>query len=122
MSHQFDRQARAPAAYGRGVRTSLLSAGSLVAGYAVASSSGVRPLGGAVLAAGGALCAREWSRQSGRGTAAALLITYLGAFGASHPLAKQIGAWPSVLTVAAATGLAAHLASDRRSSRVLARR
>jgi hypothetical protein len=104
------------------VRTSLLSAGSLVAGYAVAASSGVRPLGGAVLAVGGALCARAWSQQSGTGTAAALLTTYVVAFGASHPLAKQVGAWPSVLTVAAATGLAAHLVSDRRDRRVLARR
>ena len=100
------------------MRTSLLSAGSLVAGYAVASST-TRPLGGAVLAAGGALCAREWSRQSGRGTAAALVATYLGAFGASHPLAKQVGAWPSVLGVAAATGIAAHLASDRGQRRSL---
>ena len=103
------------------MRTSLLSAGSLVAGYAVAASSGVRPLGGAVLAVGGAVCAREWSRTSGRGTAAALLTVYLAAFGASHPLAKQLGAWPSVLTVAAATGLTAHLVSDRRRSRALVR-
>ena len=101
------------------MRTSLLSAGSLVAGYAVAASSGVRPLGGAVLAVGGAVCAREWCRTSGRGTAAALLTTYVVAFGASHPLAKQVGAWPSVLVVAAATGLAAHVASDRRRSRAL---
>ncbi len=101
------------------MRTSLLSAGSLVAGYAVAASSGVRPLGGAVLAVGGAVCTREWSRASGRGTAVALLTTYVAAFGASHPLAKQIGAWPSVLTVAAITGAAAHLASDARRRRAL---
>lgn len=97
--------------------TSLLSAGSLVAGYAVAAATGVRPLGGVVLAAGGALCAREWARTSGRGTSAALLTTYVVAFGASHPLAEQVGAWPSVLTVAAVTGVAAHLASDRRATR-----
>ena len=36
-----------------------------------------------------------------------LLGTYLAAFGVSHPLAKQIGAWPSVLAVAAVTGAAA---------------
>ena len=101
------------------MRTSLLSAGSLVAGYAVAASTGVRPLGGAVLAVGGALCTREWSRRSGTGTAAALLTTYVVAFGASHPLAKQVGAWPSVLTVAAVTGLAAHVANDSRRSRAL---
>lgn len=98
------------------VPTSVLAAGSLVAGYTVAAASGVRPLGGVVLAVGGGLCAREWSRASGRGTAAALLTTYVVAFGASHPLAKQLGAWPSVLTVAAVAGLAAHLASDRRTT------
>lgn len=97
--------------------TSLLSAGSLLAGYAVAASTGNRPLGGVVLAVGGAVCTREWARDSGRGTAAALLTTYLVAFGASHPLAKVVGAWPSVVTVAAVTGLAAHLASDRRPAR-----
>jgi hypothetical protein len=95
------------------VPTSLLSAGSLVAGYAVAAGTGSRPLGGLVLAAGGAVCTREWARQSGNGTAAALLTTFVAAFGLSHPLAKQIGAWPSVLTVAAVTALVAHLASDR---------
>lgn len=95
------------------VPTSLLSAGSLVAGYATAVGTGSRPLGGLVLAAGGAVCTREWSRQSGTGTAAALLTTFVAAFGVSHPLAKAVGAWPSVLTVAAATALAAHLASDR---------
>ena len=37
-----------------------------------------------------------------------------GAFVLSHVLAPQIGAWPSVLAVATATGLAAALLSDRR--------
>lgn len=95
------------------MRTSLVAAGSLVAGYAVAASTGVRPLGGVVLAAGAAVCTREWSRTSGAGTAAGLLTVFVGAFAASHALAKPLGAWPSVLTVAAVTGAAAHLA-DRR--------
>ena len=51
-----------------------LAAGSLVAGYAVASTTGVRPLGGVVLAAGAAVCTREWARTSGTGTAAATPI------------------------------------------------
>lgn len=77
-------------------------AAGLVGGYAVARYSGQRPLGGAVLAAAGAYCAREWLSR-GPLVTAGLLGTYLGAFGASHPLAKKIGAWPSVFAVTAAT-------------------
>jgi len=39
---------------------------------------------------------------------------YLGGFGASHPLAKKIGAWPSVLSVAAVAAGASYLLADRR--------
>ncbi len=42
-----------------------------------------------------------------------LLGTYLGAFGVSHPLAKKLGAWPSVLTVTAAASGAAYALADR---------
>ena len=97
------------------VPTSLLSAGSLVAGYATAAGTGVRPLGGAVLVVGAVLCARTWARETGAGTTAGLLALYAGAFVASHPLAKEIGAWPSVLSVAAVTGVAAHLLADRKA-------
>jgi hypothetical protein len=44
----------------------------------------------------------------------ALLATYLGAFGLSHPLAKKIGAWPSVLVVSAITAGASYAVADRR--------
>jgi hypothetical protein len=94
--------------------TAPVAAGSLVAGYLVARETGVRPLGGVVLAVGAAWCAREWLRDSGRGTTGALLALYIAAFGASHPLAKKIGAWPSVLAVSAVTGAAVWTASDRR--------
>jgi hypothetical protein len=94
--------------------TAPIAAGSLVGGYLVARETGVRPLGGVVLAAGGALCAREWRRTAGTPAAAALLAVYLGGFGASHPLAKKIGAWPSVLTVSAISAAAAFAVSDRR--------
>ena len=95
--------------------TAPIAAGSLVAGYLVARETGIRPLGGAVLAAGGAVCGREWLRTAGPVTAGALGATYLAAFGLSHPLAKRIGAWPSVLSVSAATAAAAFLAADRRA-------
>jgi hypothetical protein len=50
--------------------------------------------------------------------AGALLATYLAAFGASHPLAKRIGAWPSVLAVAAVSAGASNLLADRRGERL----
>jgi hypothetical protein len=95
------------------VPTAPIAAGSLVGGYLVARETGVRPLGGVVLAAGGAYCTRRWAATSGPAAAAGLLGLYLAGFGASHPLAKKIGAWPSVLTVAALSGAAAFVVSDR---------
>ncbi len=47
-------------------------------------------------------------------TATVLLVGYAGGFVASHVLARQIGAWPAVLTVAGAVGAAAWVGSDRR--------
>ena len=96
----------------RPIPTAPLAAGTLIAGYAVASGTGSRPLGGAVLLAGGCGCARIWSRRSGAGVAARLLGVGLGAFIASHLLALAIGAWPSVLLVSAVTAAAAWTQSD----------
>lgn len=45
-----------------------------------------------------------------------LLGGYLAAFGVSHPLAKKIGAWPSVLTVSAAASGATYVLGDRSNS------
>ncbi|MEO9329352.1 hypothetical protein [Gordonia aurantiaca] len=73
----------------------------LVGGFAAARYSGRRELGGAVLAAAGAWSARQWVRKKGPAVAGGLLATYLAAFGGSHPLAKKIGAWPSVAAVTA---------------------
>jgi hypothetical protein len=92
--------------------TAPVAAGSLVAGYLVARTTRRRPLGGVVLAAGGAWCTRRW-RRAGPGTAAALLGVYLAGFAGSHPLAKKIGAWPSVLAVAAVSGAASWALADR---------
>jgi hypothetical protein len=58
-----------------------------------------------VLAAVGVACTTQWQKSSGSARAGALLGTYLVAFGASHPLAKKIGAWPAVGTVAAVTAV-----------------
>lgn len=101
----------------RTIPTAPVAAGSLIAGYAVAASSGSRPLGGTVLAAGGLWCIAAWRRRNGNRTAAALGSIGLFAFAISHLLARAIGAWPSVLVVSALTALAAWLASDARTPR-----
>ena len=99
------------------VPTAPVAAGSLIAGYTVARASGVRQLGALPLALGAGWCARRWRRAAGTPVAAALLSIYVGAFGGSHPLAKKIGAWPSVLTVAAVSAGASWALSDRRARR-----
>lgn len=93
--------------------TAPVAGATLIAGYAVAVASGSRPLGGAVLAAGGLWCIREWARRNDARTAAILGCTGLAAFIVSHVLARAIGAWPAVLSVAAAMALAAWLRADR---------
>ncbi|HTZ88393.1 MAG TPA: hypothetical protein VMB05_17140 [Solirubrobacteraceae bacterium] len=95
--------------------TAPLAAGSLIAGYAVASASGSRPLGGVVLAAGGLWCVREWARRNDTRTAATLAGAGLVAFAGSHVLARAVGAWPSVLLVSAAMGAATWALADARA-------
>ena len=94
------------------IPTAPVVAGSLIGGYLVAKETGIRPLGGVVLAAGGALAATGWRRR-GPVVTGVLLTTYLGGFGASHPLAKKIGAWPAVISVAAVSGVASYVLADR---------
>jgi hypothetical protein len=97
------------------IPTAPVVAASLVGGYLVARQTGIRPLGGAVLAAGGLLAGREWVRHAGPLATTGLVAVYLGGFGASHPLAKRVGPWPAVLTAAGASAVAAWALSDRRA-------
>jgi hypothetical protein len=91
--------------------TAPLVAAGLIGGYAAARHAGRSDLATAVFTAAGAVCTRSWLRSSGRRVTAVLLGTYLFAFWVSHPLAKRIGGWPSVLTVTtAATAVTAGLA------------
>jgi hypothetical protein len=99
------------------VPTAPIAGGSLVAGYLVARETHVRALGGFVLGAASAYLARRWSKEAGAPIAGALLATYLAGFGVSHPLAKRIGAWPSVLAVAAVSAGASNLLADRSRER-----
>ncbi|MFF7637378.1 hypothetical protein ACFZB9_30145 [Kitasatospora sp. NPDC008050] len=94
--------------------TTLIAATGLIGGYGAARWSGKRELGGAVLAVAGAGAAYRWRRTAGTGTAAALTGLYVAAFGGSHPLAKKIGAWPSVLAVTGVVAAASALAERGR--------
>lgn len=82
--------------------TSPLVAAGLAGGFAVARATKVRWLGGLVFGVAGAAAATQWGRTLGPGPTAALSAAYGTAMGVSHPLAKRIGAWPSVLLVTAA--------------------
>jgi hypothetical protein len=95
--------------------TAPIVAGSLIGGYYVARKTKKRPLGGAVLLVGGVAAGRQWLQTSGPATTAVLTAVYLGGFGASHPLAKKMGAWPSVLTVAGISAASAWALSDRKA-------
>ena len=97
------------------IPTAPVVAAGLLGGFLVARETEVRPLGGAVLAAAGIVAGREWYRVTGPAGTAALSAVYLGGFGASHPLAKKIGAWPAVASAAALSAGASWLVSDRRA-------
>jgi hypothetical protein len=90
----------------------LVAALSFLAGFGVADVTGVRALGGAVLLAGGAWCAKDALPALGTRRTAALLGFALVAFVVSHPLGHAIGAWPAVLVSAAVVALYARAAGS----------
>ncbi|MGH3343256.1 MAG: hypothetical protein ACRDPK_10300 [Carbonactinosporaceae bacterium] len=92
-----------------------IAAASLIAGFAVADLTGVRPLGGGVLLVGAALCWPRWRRAAGARAAVGLVMAFAMAFALAHPLAGVVGAWPSVLIVSAAMAAAAWTVADRRA-------
>jgi hypothetical protein len=97
------------------IPTAPVVAAGLLGGYLVARRTRIRPLGGAVLGGAGLVAGRQWLRTAGPGTTIALTGLYLGGFGLSHPLAKKVGAWPSVLAVTAVSAAASHVLVDRRA-------
>ncbi|WP_394214815.1 hypothetical protein [Brachybacterium vulturis] len=94
------------------VNTAPVVALGLVGGWLTARETGIRPLGGVVLAAAGLYAGRTWLARRGPATTAVLGATYVVGFGLSHPLAKKLGAWPAVVTVAAVAAGAAAVLSD----------
>ena len=95
------------------VTTAPLVALGLVGGYLTARETGIRPLGGVLLGAAGAFAGRTWLAKRGPGVTVALSAIYVLGFGFSHPLAKKIGAWPSVLVVTAVSAGASWALVDR---------
>ena len=89
-----------------------VASGSLVLGFAVAQATGVRPLGGVVLALGAGWCALRWRRSVGTARAAGLVGLYLVLFVVSHLIADTVGTWGAVALVAAAMGAATLFAAD----------
>ena len=94
------------------VNTAAVVATGLLGGWLTARETGIRPLGGVILAAAGGYAARSWNAKVGPAAAAGLTAGYVGAFGLSHPLAKKLGSWPAVLAVTAATAGAAYAVSE----------
>jgi hypothetical protein len=95
--------------------TGALAAAGLVVGFAVASLTGSRPMGGVVLLAAAAVCALIWLRRHPPRHALRLGGALLAAFVVSHGLGLVIGAWPAVVAVSAATFLACRRWSDVQS-------
>ena len=98
-------------------RIALTTALTLILGFAVASLTGNRPLGGVVLLAGAALAGWWMYLFAGLRRTIIVLVSVLVLFILSHPLGHLIGAWPSVLVVAAiGAGIAYALAGAPRRS------
>lgn len=96
------------------VNTAPIVALGLIGGYVAARESGIRPLGGVVLGSAGLYAGRTWLAKVGPPATAGLAALYLGGFGASHVLAKKIGAWPAALAVTAVSVGASWAVADRR--------
>ncbi|GAB2748089.1 hypothetical protein GCM10027174_22880 [Salinifilum aidingensis] len=88
-----------------------LTSTGLVGGFLVARNTGHRYAAGAVAGAAGLGAMELCRRRRGIAPALALGAIYAAALAGSHPLAKKLGAWPSVGTATAATAVAGHVLS-----------
>ena len=100
----------------------LLAAATLMVGFAVASISGNRALGGAVLIIGGLACAWTWWRIAGPLRALIAVGIAAFAFVVSHPLGAVITSWGAVLLVSAITAVAAYYITPPPRSSALEKR
>lgn len=100
---------------GRALGTGIIAALSLVLGFGVAQWTDQRAAGGVVLVLGALWCLLRQVRHSPWWAIAGVLALAGLGFVVSHLLADQLGAWPSVLLVAAVVGLSAwYLLTPRR--------
>ena len=95
------------------IPTSVMAAVGLIGGFAVTKLAHHRRPGGLVAGSIGLLAVETSRRRAGTAAALAVGGSYVTALAVSHPLAKKLGAWPSVFTVAAAAATTAHLVADR---------
>lgn len=91
----------------------IVAAATFLAGFGAAELTGVRAVGGLVLLAGGAWCARAAVRVAGPAATAGLVAVALALFVVSHPLGHVIGAWPAVGVSAALVAATAALLVNR---------
>ncbi len=95
--------------------TALLLAIGLILGFAVAEVTDLRWLGGLVMLAANALAVPTWWSAGGVRLAVGLTVVFWGCMVVSHPLAQEIGTWPSVLTVSLVAAASAWFLADRRT-------
>ena len=98
------------------LRISAATAATLILGFAIASITGNRALGGVVLLAGGAVCAWWMYQFSGLARTIAVVAAVFVLFVLSHPLGHLIGPWPSVLLVAVIGALVAYALATPKST------
>jgi thiol:disulfide interchange protein len=91
----------------RRVAIPLVAAATFLTGFGAAELTGVRAIGGLVLLAGGAWCARAALAVARPPATIALLAIALALFAVSHPLGRAIGPWPAVVVTAALVAVAA---------------
>ncbi|MGJ0181883.1 hypothetical protein [Corynebacterium glyciniphilum] len=96
------------------VNTAAVTTLGLIGGWVSARETGIRPLGGVLLAAAGVYAGRTWLAKGGPALTAGLTTAYVAGFGLSHPLAKKMGSWPAVLTVTAGVAGASYVLADKK--------
>jgi hypothetical protein len=103
--------------------SSLLVAVGLAVGFGVAQGTGVRALGGVVLAACGLGAAALWVRRRGWAVAVGLGLLYLAAFALAHVLALGVGlnAWLAVALVTLAAAGVTFGVADRSETEISSR-